>query len=284
MTMRSLSAGLLLLLSAKALAEPVDFSVLSYNVFLRSPTWMFHDQHDWRGTRIPQFLRGHDAVVLQEAFSPRHRQAMIEALADEYPYWSEPLGQDQLLSQNGGVVILSRWPILHQNQTVFEACGGVDCMVKKGVVHTTIEKLGRPIHLFGLHLQADADNAAVRSAQLGELKAFVDQQAIAPEEPVLIAGDFNVDALSDASNQELSRLQEQLQLHLPQDDLVATYSDTTNSIIDAAVEERLDYVFYSGRHAPPDHAMSEIRHIRVEGRDLSDHHAVVARFRFGGAE
>ena len=79
-------------------ASATDFSVLSYNVFLRAPTWVFHDEHDWRTERIPYFLSGYDAVILQEAFSKQHRNVILKALKAEYPYNSDILGEDEFLS------------------------------------------------------------------------------------------------------------------------------------------------------------------------------------------
>jgi endonuclease/exonuclease/phosphatase family metal-dependent hydrolase len=190
------------LLTLPVTAAPIEFRVLTYNVFLRAPTWMFHNQHTWRAERIPPYLVGYDAVVLQEAFSYKHRQMILDALRDEYPYHSRILGEDEFMSYNGGVIIVSRWPIATQDQVEFDVCDGSDCMVKKGVVYTAIDKPGLPVNLFGLHLQAEKKYSPARVRQFPQIRRFIEKQNIASDEPVIVAGDFNVDYFSNALDNE----------------------------------------------------------------------------------
>lgn len=262
-------------------ARATDFSVLSYNVFLRAPTWVFHDEHDWRTERIPYFLRGYDAVVLQEAFSEQHRNLIVKALKAEYPYNSGILGEDEFLSFNGGVIILSRWPILEMDEIVFKGCDGSDCMVKKGVVYTAIEKQGERIHLFGLHLQAQKEHAQARVGQFPQLQRFMLQQRIPQSELVLVAGDFNVDYFSNDTNGEFSQLSSISSLILPENSPAPSYDHASNTLVDESVAERLDYIFYSAEHLVPLTASNEVLHFRQEKLDLSDHHPVAGHFNTG---
>jgi endonuclease/exonuclease/phosphatase family metal-dependent hydrolase len=262
-------------------ASAADFSVLSYNVFLRAPTWIFHDEHNWRTERIPYFLSGYDAVVLQEAFSEQHRDAILKALNAEYPYNSGILGEDEFLSFNGGVIILSRWPILKMDQVVFEGCDGSDCMVKKGVVYTALEKQGTRIHLFGLHLQAQKEYAQARAGQFPQLQRFMLQQRIPQSELVLVAGDFNVDYFSNGTDYEFSQLIGISSLVLPENSPAPSYDYASNTLVDEPVVERLDYIFYSAEHLVPLKASNEVLQFRQEELDLSDHHPVAGHFTIG---
>jgi endonuclease/exonuclease/phosphatase family metal-dependent hydrolase len=168
---RALAIALLLVLQNGALAT--EISVLSYNVFMRSPTWIFRDNHDWRAEIIPQYLLGYDVVVLQEAFSKAHRLDILSTLDASYPYNSGILGDDEFLSYNGGVIVLSRWPIIRKDQVILEGCEGSDCMVKKGAVYIALEKNGETVNLFGLHLQAQKEYSETRVAQFSQIKAFI---------------------------------------------------------------------------------------------------------------
>ncbi|MDP7144650.1 MAG: sphingomyelin phosphodiesterase [Pseudomonadales bacterium] len=255
--------------------------MLSYNVFLRTPAWIFRDQHDWRAHRIPSFLAGYDAVVLQEAFSNKHRNRMLSTLSREYPYSSGILGEDEFMSYNGGVIILSRWPIVKQAYTVFNVCEGTDCIVKKGVIYTALEKEGARMHLFGLHLQAQKEHSATRVAQFPRIRHFIDAQHIDKAELLLVAGDFNVDYFSNISDREFSRLSDTVGLVLAQDTPAPSYDAASNSYVEDPVSERLDYVFYSGRHLTPEKASNEVLYFRDGSTDLSDHHPVVGRFTIG---
>ena len=258
-----------------------EISVLSYNVFLRAPPWIFQDDHDTRSTDIPDFLKGYDAVVLQEAFSNPHRSSILSALATEYPFHSGVLEQDSYFSFNGGVVILSRWPITHRDQLVFNGCEGSDCIVQKGVIYTALDIDGRAVHLFGLHLQAQKEYASARVAQFPQLADFIKRKEIPQSELVLVAGDFNVDYFSDDQDGEFTLLTNSVGLDFPENAPRASYDSNSNNMVDSKVSERLDYVFYSARHLKPRSASNEILVFRKNNRDLSDHHAVAGHFTLG---
>jgi endonuclease/exonuclease/phosphatase family metal-dependent hydrolase len=272
---------ILVLLPLSSIAS--ELSVLTYNIYMRWPTWIFRNDHDWRAGRIPQYVRGYDVVVLQEAFADEQRNLMLEALQEEYPYHTRPLGENEYFSHNGGVMILSRWPIADEANRVFEGCAGSDCMVKKGVVHAVIQREGERVHVFGLHLQAQKEYSAERVAQFAQVQEFIESRDLAADELVLVAGDFNVDFYSDELDGEFTGLTTELGLELPQGDLKASYDKATNTYTDENVSERLDYIFYSNRHHIPLEASNTVLQFKVDGIDLSDHHPVRGDFRWEGA-
>lgn len=278
-TIITILTTLLLCIPATVLAT--EFSVISYNVFLRSPTWIFHNNHDWRTEHIPEFLQGYDAVVLQEAFSEPHRESLLSSLSSEYPYNSGVLGEDGFLTYNGGVIILSRWPIQDSEQLLFEGCEGSDCIVQKGVIYTAIRKNSETVHLFGLHMQAQPEYAATRRAQFPQMQRFIDRQTIPSSDLVLVAGDFNVDYFANNSNGEFSLLTGPTSLVLAEIAPAPSYDSKSNSLVEEPATERLDYVFYSARHLTPTQASNKVLHFRKNGGDLSDHHAVAGHFKIG---
>jgi len=101
--------------------------------------------------------------------------------------------------QDGGLVILSRYPITVCGAFSFTESSGTDRLANKGVIYARIQ-IGRSeedyIHVFNTHLQSH-DYSETRLENLEELLDFVGM-VIEPEEenchPILIMGDFNVAA------------------------------------------------------------------------------------------
>jgi len=146
-----------------------------------------------------------DVLVLQELIS--EHQAVSSSLEKiGFGYRTEPLYSRLDLTDvklvPGGIVIFSRYPICHNKNPhlVFRnACSGADCFVAKGAVHCRIMVDGRPINLFGTHLQAwnTSVGRSIRKQQLVQMRQFIESRNISPAEPVVITGDFNMDMYSD---------------------------------------------------------------------------------------
>jgi endonuclease/exonuclease/phosphatase family metal-dependent hydrolase len=110
----------------------------------------------------------------------------------------------------GGLVLFSRHPIMHEEQMVFDGmCAQEDCMASKGCVYVSIKKNGQQFHVFGVHLQAweTPKSRAVRRGQMKRVKKFIDAQKIQSEDPVILLGDFNVDMYSQ--RRQMQALQDQ---------------------------------------------------------------------------
>ena len=190
---------------------------------------------------------------------------------------------------NGGVTIASRWPILEEDRRFFgeERCAGLDCFAEKGVVRATVEKGGLRFNIFGTHAQAGTAPAAarVRREQFAMIRDLVASSHIPAREPVLLAGDFNVDALGHQDeHQQMLRV---LDAHsaLPPG-LGGTYDADENPLARGTGTELLDHILWSRAHRCPEVARTEILKIRTEApwrdgiRDLSDHHALAGQFEF----
>lgn len=101
--------------------------------------------------------------------------------------------------QDGGLVILSRYPIIACSAFSFDKRSGSDILANKGVLYARI-KIGPSaedyIHVFDTHLQSH-EYAETRQENMKELLDFV-AEIIKPEEPdyrpIMIMGDFNVDS------------------------------------------------------------------------------------------
>jgi hypothetical protein len=120
--------------------DSISLNVLTYNIFMR-PTSLFDDDQGLRALLIPTQVREHDVIVFQEAFSDSHREYILSALSSAYPHQTRILGKDRFVEQDGGVVIISRWPIERQFQLHFEdLCSGSDCFSDKGVLYARLNE------------------------------------------------------------------------------------------------------------------------------------------------
>lgn len=93
---------------------------------------------------IPEYVKGYDVLALQEVFS-NGRNDFLRALAKEYPYQTKMLDKSGFNIHDGGVTIVSRYPIVNQAQYVFPDCSGTDCFADKGVNYAEVIKMVRRI-------------------------------------------------------------------------------------------------------------------------------------------
>uniref|UniRef100_K3XBZ0 sphingomyelin phosphodiesterase n=1 Tax=Globisporangium ultimum (strain ATCC 200006 / CBS 805.95 / DAOM BR144) TaxID=431595 RepID=K3XBZ0_GLOUD len=185
-------------------------AVLSMNIFARpegihSGKWF--SSGDFKDLRISLLLRkiqDFDIVILQEMFEVGVRQKRFlrdaERLGFHYHCGSVwPSLTDRYLI-DGGLLILSRFPIVERDQHAYTVGSGSDGICSKGVLYARVQlssDLADSLHVFTTHTQAGdrIKEYKIRAAQLQEMHKFIkrtirdDQDA-----PVLITGDFNLDA------------------------------------------------------------------------------------------
>jgi len=107
---------------------------------------------------------------------------------------------------NGGLLILSKYPIIYASAFAFSDCSSYDCLANKGAIYARI-KIGPDdrdyIHVFNTHLQADYENninIQVRVNQISELLQFIKNSIEFGQEnskdiiinPIILMGDFNL--------------------------------------------------------------------------------------------
>ncbi|RZS44819.1 sphingomyelin phosphodiesterase [Herbihabitans rhizosphaerae] len=193
-----------------ARAVAVAPKIASYNVFMLSrnlyPNWgqlARADLIDRQGV-----LDGQDVVVLNEAFDNAASDKLLANLADTYPNQTPVLGRSRtgwdathgeysdLTPEDGGVAVLSRWPISRKEQYVYADGCGADALANKGFVYVVLATPQGPLHVVGTHMQADdslcGSPGAVRATQRAEIRKFLAARQIPAAEPVYVAGDMNV--------------------------------------------------------------------------------------------
>lgn len=219
-TATAAAAALVVAVPQSAVAAPTDatpqLKVLSYNAFLMStnlyPNW--GQEHRAKAIAAADFFQGNDVVVLQEAFDNASSDALKSAAADRYPYQTPVVGRGKdgwdatgggystTTPEDGGVSVLSKWPVVRKEQVIFNDACGADWWSNKGFAYVVLNVGGAKVHVVGTHLQSTdggckaGEAAADRSQQLRQIDAFLDAKNIPANEQVMIAGDLNVDSRS----------------------------------------------------------------------------------------
>src|SRR5262245_27020872 len=154
----------------------ITVKVLSYNVFMRDQVPFLGKDNNLRAHYISNAIGpgDHDVIVFQEAFDNSARDKLIEGLrsfgflyrtwvvghSDDFDLFSNSVGETLatvithpfvlglglfgggLPRSDGGIFLLSKWPITYQGQIVYRNAGGFDARAKKGVIWALINKQG----------------------------------------------------------------------------------------------------------------------------------------------
>lgn len=263
-----------------------NFKVLTYNVWNLLPG-ISSKNTSVRLDTIAEIVKGYDAVVFQELFDPILTAQFRSKISVEYPYLTDiPFKLGKLLT--GGSFIASRHPILEHDDVVYDACRTDGCFASKGMNYAKIDKGGKIYNLFGTHTHAytTAEDVAVRFSQLEQLKGFVDSKNISVDEPVLMAGDFNVDKMNFP--QEYVDFLSVMNATEPTalGEYPYSYAGPVNVYAEEQYNEYLDYVLYSNEHQTPIYSHNQMltpRSIEWDHWttwDLSDHYPVASEFVF----
>ncbi|MFF8414718.1 sphingomyelin phosphodiesterase [Streptomyces omiyaensis] len=200
--------------SAAPAAGTPRVKVLTYNAFLFSKTLYPNWGQDHRARAIPAagFFQGQDVVVVQEAFDNSSSDALKANAAAAYPHQTPVVGRSKsgwdatggsysaTTPEDGGVTILSKWPIVRKEQYVYKDACGSDWYSNKGFAYTVLDVNGSRVHVVGTHAQSTdpgcsaGEAAQMRSRQFKAMDAFLDAKDIPAGEQVIVAGDMNVDS------------------------------------------------------------------------------------------
>lgn len=209
-------AGLALTSPTASAADVPRLKVLTYNTFLMSKTLYPNWGQDHRATAIASadFFQGKDVVVLQEAFDNSSSDALKARASGQYPHQTPVVGRSKsgwdatggaysaLTPEDGGVTLLSAWPIVRKEQYVYKDACGSDYFSNKGFVYAVLNVNGTRVHVVGTHTQstdpgcAAGQAASIRAKQFKEMDAFLNAKNIPAGEEVMVAGDLNVDSRS----------------------------------------------------------------------------------------
>ena len=190
--------------------------ILTYNFFLRPPP-VKTNESDYKNERLNDFLLflpNFDIICFQEvfgAFSDRKHRIIKEAKKNGYNYF--------LISKNpsffskyicdGGLLLLSKYPIIENDWFPYFINISGDAVSKKGVLYAKIQIGKRFLFLFNTHLQASYydesyesfnNTVQTRTHQTEELinyiynKILIIQKSEIENGKIILIGDFNIDA------------------------------------------------------------------------------------------
>ncbi len=197
---------LVLLLAAGGAAE-TEIRVLSYNTHGLA-AWVAGDDPEARFPRIGELANGYDLVLLQEDFEHHER------LRETARHGIIQRGNESRFSGSwwcwvncagSGLTLLSRFEpesLVALTNAPYGLCSGwisgaSDCFATKGFQHARLRLPEGPIlGVVNTHLDAGREepDRATRAGQLESLRAYLAQAAA--DEPLIVAGDFNLDAAS----------------------------------------------------------------------------------------
>ena len=255
------------------------------------------------------YIKGYDVVIFQELFDNGASNNLLSGLKGEYPHqtpilgrsrngWDSTLGSySDTTPEDGGVAIVSQWPIKEKVQYVFKEGCSVEYLTNKGFVYVKVEKNEHFYHVIGTHTQAENSNcssgepAEIRRSQFQEINKFIEDKNIPPNEIIFIGGDLNVNR---NNSNEYSTMLADLKANAPNAyaGFTATWDPTTNGIANYYYQtspgEYLDYILVSKNHAQPEFWHNQALDVpspkwsvnyageTYEYKDYSDHYPVAA--------
>lgn len=195
-------------------------------------------------------------------------------------------------SMDGGVLIVSKYPIEYARELIYKEGSFDDKHAKKGVVYARINKEGKKYHIFGTH--AEAKDMSKRLVQFSILKKFIDEQKIPKNEPILIAGDMNVNryAWPDRAKGLSLYFEKMVKILNASQPLLEGKEKFTSDAYKNSFKYKqekvtlLDYILYLNDHQKPERTSYQIRIFTSKKpwdavhSDLSDHYGMYGWFRF----
>ncbi|EAN34437.1 Endonuclease/Exonuclease/phosphatase family protein [Theileria parva strain Muguga] len=196
-------------------------SVMSYNV--QCIPWYLAPGYNIgiRARILPKYLvelvrkYAVDVLILQECFDRNVFNTFKLALQTLLPFSTDLIGLKNdwdstvdnsnrwLILTNGGVCIMSRYPILERHQLIFKNCRNTCSLASKGACVAVISKAGKRVNVVGTHLQAyDGPAKTVRQKQYKEIIHWLEllsrsEHGVSDDDPFILAGDLNTCCLTD---------------------------------------------------------------------------------------
>lgn len=270
----------------------LNFSVMTQNMgLLVAPAPYLGTDRDGAIAEIIDRIRSYrpDVVGLCEVFDDDERELIRDALHATYPYWRD--GPDEAdLESDGGLLVLSKHPLLAAADTIFRDADGWDQLANKGIIHIRIRPEGAPvpIDLFYSHTQdiATDEGPDTLYAQLSVMNNFVNTRA-GPSNPRIIFGDLNIPAEQPGHYAQLMA-----RLNMPRDCWTLAGNPVASGftfVVDnnfyddpddgATSDQRLDYILLKADPpAVPIVADIDVLNIKRNGRNISDHFGLRATF------
>jgi len=192
-----------------------EIKILTYNIFLRPPP-VKNNENDWKDERLADFcnlIHNYDVICLQEMFGTfnSRKQMLIRAATLAGFFFYVDTCSPSFVSKymvDGGLLILSRFPIVEHSYMQYRYGVVADSLAEKGVIYAKIKVKESFLHLFTTHLQASYFDSGesnfiisfhTRMAQIKQINYFMSdilkKHYNKNNDKILLVGDLNVDAL-----------------------------------------------------------------------------------------
>jgi endonuclease/exonuclease/phosphatase family metal-dependent hydrolase len=234
-----------------------QLKIVSFNIW-DLPYWFVKNRKQ-RILQIAEYLQRLDAeiICLQESFDVHHRRLLYEHLGLERYYTSGGFEETRKVplasfDTTGGLVIFSKFPIIQYKFMPFNQFTPslIEHIGRKGVLEATIETPYGVIQVFNIHLHV-GKNFLAHSIRVKQLKSVLERMKSQRNLPIILAGDFNEDALMD-QKKFVTLLQSRgltHSLHFEQYEFMPSYRIknpfVNNWINRSKYSRRLDYILVS---------------------------------------
>lgn len=301
----------------KRLSEVTEtLSVMSYNVY-QMPSIAPQYKSRERAAELYKYIinlgiNTPDVLVIEEGFNARFGDEFLAKIKSLYPYatpllglycssgggstlypnnWNGYFGNcgNTIFHVNGGTIILSKYPIEKKYQLVFQnKIGSIEGMANRGVAYAVVVKNGKKYHIFGTHTASEQPGypgKETREKQFAEMRNFKNYFKIPVTEPVIYAGDMNVEFSLTSEYQNMqSILLGGINYTFNPLTQRGTYSNQ-NTVVQYQgyynYNNTLDYIFYSKEHKLPAYEPEMKQFVaKYWGGDVSDHDPVYIQYTF----
>lgn len=183
---------------------------LTLNIFMRPPG-IKNNWSDYKDDRLEYIIRHvlpkYDVISFQEAFafgSRRKDRLLVAARELGFNHYIESARRyPWQVAIDGGLLVLSRFPIKASHQVEYSRGRHSDWLARKGAIHALIEcKPEKQVHIYTTHTQASYapveslfdEDVNVRMTQLDWLHSLVAVTSNKDQSAIILNGDLNVDA------------------------------------------------------------------------------------------
>jgi endonuclease/exonuclease/phosphatase family metal-dependent hydrolase len=180
-----------------------QLKIVSFNIW-DLPYWFVKNRRQ-RILQIAEYLQRLDAeiICLQESFDVHHRRLLYECLGLERYHASGGFEKSRqvplaVFDTTGGLVIFSKFPIIQHKFIPFNhfTPSLVERIGRKGVLEATIETPYGVMQIFNIHLHMGR-NFFARMTRVKQLKSVIERIKVHRHLPIILAGDFNENALME---------------------------------------------------------------------------------------
>ncbi len=273
---------LLILFLSISHTQALEIKIIAYNALLQQGPLGFLNYKHYRKKFLLEKIIQNDIIGLTEVSDKKIIKNYLKKTSKSHPYFYKSKNAKGLFKNNGGLLILSKFPIIQKKQIIFKSATGFDHLVQKGALFVRLKvSTDHFIDVVLTHMQAHKKNKhiKVRKNQLREISQLIQENN--KKNPLILMGDFNIVGDSKEYQSFKSIFPEYTDLYrYHYNDEGYTYDSNSNPLAFGNVRLRLDYIWINDQVNPHDTTI-KINPISLNRPErkvdfLSDHFALEA--------